>query len=191
MPSTCSWDLSIIACSISRSGREPEAVIDELGIFRDEAVLEMRGLAVERQRLHGAVGDGEDGAARRFIDAARLHADEAVLDQIEPADAIVMAQAVELGEKRGGRHGLAVDGDGIALQELDLDVGRLVGRILRRDGALVDVGRRLLPRVFQHLAFGGGVQQVGIDREGRFAALVLGHRDLVLLRRIRSGRCGS
>jgi hypothetical protein len=50
-------------------------------------------------------------------------------------------------------------------------------------GAIVriDVFRRLLPRVFQHLALGRGVQKVGVDREGRFAALVLGHRDLVLL----------
>ena len=179
MPSTCSWRLVDHRLQHLALGREPEAVIDELGIFRDEAVLQMRGLAVERQRLDGAVGDGEDGAARRFIDAARLHADEAVLDEVEAADAIVMAQAIELGEQRCGRHLLAVDGDGIALQELDFDVGRLVGRILRRDGALVDVGRRLLPGVFQHLALGGGVQQVRIDREGRFAALVLGHGDLV------------
>ena len=102
-------------------GREPEAVIDQLGIARHEAVLQMGRLAVERERFDGAMRSEQDGAARRFIDAARLHADEAVLDEIETADAIVMAQPVEFGQERGGRHGLAVDGDGIALLEADLD----------------------------------------------------------------------
>ena len=49
------------------------------------------------------------------------------------------------------------------------------------DGARIDVVGHLLRRVFQHLALGGGVQQVGVDRERRLAALVLGDRDLVLL----------
>ena len=39
----------------------------------------------------------EDGAARRLVDAARLHADEAVLHQIEPADAVGAAELVEAG----------------------------------------------------------------------------------------------
>ena len=60
-------------------------------------------------------------------------------------------------------------------------IGRLVGRLHRRDGALIDVRRRLVRRVLQHLALGGGVQQVGVDRERRLAALVLGDGDLVLL----------
>ena len=47
--------------------------------------------------------------------------------------------------------------------------------------ALEDVGRRLLVRVLQHLSLRGGVQKVGVDREGRLAALVLGDEDLVLL----------
>ena len=70
---------------------------------------------------------------------------------------------------------------GVALLEADLDLGHLVRRFHRRDGALVDVGRRLDRRIFQHFAFGGRVQQVGVDRERRLAALVLGDRDLVLL----------
>ena len=88
---------------------------------------------------------------------------------------------VQLGEQRGRRQLLAVEADRVALGEADRDVGRRVGRLHRRDGALVDVGRRLDRRVLQHLALGGGVQQVGVDREGRLAALVLGDRDLVLL----------
>ena len=56
-----------------------------------------------------------------------------------------------------------------------------VGRLLGRDGAAVDVFLGLAPRVFEHLALGRDVQQVGVDRERRLAALVLGDRDLVLL----------
>ena len=56
--------------------REPEAVIDELGIARHQRVLQMHRLAVERERLDRPVRHIEDGAARRLVDAARLHADK-------------------------------------------------------------------------------------------------------------------
>src|SRR6185369_5201745 len=81
----------------------------------------------------------------------------------------------------GGRHGDAVEGDAIAALEVDGDVFRLVGRILRVVGARVDVVGGLFPGVFQYLAFGRGVQQVCIGAERTFAALVLGDGDLVLL----------
>jgi hypothetical protein len=84
-------------------------------------------------------------------------------------------------QQRGGRHRLAVDGDGIALLEVDGDVGRLVGRVLGRDGALVDALVGLLPGILEDLALARGVQEVGVDRERRLAALVLGDRDLMLL----------
>jgi hypothetical protein len=63
-------------------GAEPEAVIDDLGIARHQAVLEMRRLTVEGDALNGAVRLVEDGAARGFVAAAALHADEAVFHQI-------------------------------------------------------------------------------------------------------------
>jgi hypothetical protein len=75
---------------------------------------------------------------------------------------------------------LAVQADRVALFEADLDLGRFVGRQHRRDCALEDVFRRRLVRVLEHLALGRGVQEVGVDRERRLAALVLGHGDLVL-----------
>ena len=124
----------------------------------------------------------QDGAARRFIDAARLHADEAVLDEIEPADAIVAAEIVERGEQASPATSpcrRCATGSPF-LNSISID-GRLVGRVFGRDGALIDIRRRLDPRIFQHFAFRGRVQEIGIDRERRFAALVLGHLDLVLL----------
>src|SRR4028119_2157019 len=76
-------------------GREPQPVVDELGIARHQLVLEMRGPAVERQLLDAAVGKVEDRPARRLIHSAALHSDEAILDQIEPADAVALAEGVE------------------------------------------------------------------------------------------------
>src|SRR3546814_10298671 len=66
--------------------REPEAVVDELGIFRHQLVLEMRRAAIEGDALDAAMRAGIDFAARRFVHAARLQADEAVLDEVEAAD---------------------------------------------------------------------------------------------------------
>ena len=98
------------------------------------------------------------------------------------------AELVELRQQRRRRQRLAVERDGVAALEADADLGRLVGRFHRRDGALIDDRRRFLRRVLQHFAFGRRVQQVGVDRERRLALLVLGDRDLVLVARTRSGR---
>ena len=79
-------------------GREPEAVVDQLGEARGEAVALVHHLAVERDRLDRAVRGVEHGAARRLVDAARLHPDEAVLDHVDAADAVRardLVQAVE------------------------------------------------------------------------------------------------
>ena len=65
--------------------------------------------------------------------------------------------------------------------EADLDHRRLVRRVLGRDRALVDIFGRLDRRVLEHLPLGRGVEEVGVDRERGFAALVLRDRDLVLL----------
>ena len=80
-----------------------------------------------------------------------------------------------------GRHRLAVQRDAVAALEIDRDRLGRVGRVLRVDGARIDVVGHLVPRILEHLALGRGVQQVGVGRERRFAALVLGDRDLVLL----------
>tara|TARA_R110002020_G_scaffold25127_21_gene81849 strand:- start:1437 stop:2375 length:939 start_codon:yes stop_codon:yes gene_type:complete len=116
-----------------------------------------------------------------LVDAARLHADEAVLDQVETADAVIAAEIVQRGQQLVRLEGLAVDGDRIAVPEADGDDGGGVGRLFGAHRALVDVRRRRLVRVLQYLALGGRVQKVGVDGERGLAALVLGDQDLVLL----------
>src|SRR5437660_3020694 len=78
-------------------GREPEAVVDQLGIARHQLVLEMRRAAVEAEALDAAMRRQQDRAARGLVDAARFHADKAVLDEIEAADAMRAAALIEAG----------------------------------------------------------------------------------------------
>ena len=88
---------------------------------------------------------------------------------------------VELGQHCRGREPLAVKRDRVAAFELDADVSGRVGRLLRIERTRIDVIGHLLRRVLQHFPFGRSMQQVGVDRERRLAALVLRDRDLVLL----------
>src|SRR5205823_2797120 len=92
-------------------GREPEAVVDEAGVARHQLVLEVHSATVERDALYATMRGEQDRTTGRLVDPARLHADEAVLDQVEAADAIVVAELVELRQQRGGRQFLSVDRD--------------------------------------------------------------------------------
>ena len=98
--------------------------------------------------------------------------DEAIFQKVEPANAMLVTKAVELGEERRRGHRLAIDGDRIALFKPNGDYFRFVGRIFRRDCAHVHEFRRFLARVLKDFAFRRGVQQIRIDTEWRLAALV-------------------
>ena len=84
----------------------------------------------------------QNRAAGRLINATTFHADETVFDQIQPADAIGLAQRVQFGQQGGGGKFFAVDRYRIALFEPDLDITRLVGRLFRLNGALIDTNAR-------------------------------------------------
>ena len=80
-------------------GREPEAIVDQLRIFGHQLVLEMSRAAIQCDGFNAAMRLQQDGAAGRLVDAARFHADIAVLDEVEAADAICLAKFVQLGEQ--------------------------------------------------------------------------------------------
>src|SRR2546426_4561718 len=88
-------------------------------------------LAIERERLDGAMRDVQDRPAGRFIHAARLHADVAVLHEVHAADPMRTAEAIEVREQRSRREALAVHRDRVSLLVVDLDVRRLGRRLLR------------------------------------------------------------
>ena len=140
----------------------------------------MHDFAVHADRLDGAVGFFEDGAARGFVDAPAFHADIAVFQQVDPADTVLAAEDIELGQQLGRRQALAVDRYGIPFFEFDFDIFGLVRSILGTDGELVHLFRGLGPGVFQDVPLEGDVQQVAIRAPGKF--LAGRHRDAVLFR---------
>ena len=92
----------------------------------------MRDFAVERDRLDRAVSFQHDSAAGRLVAAARLHADVAVFDQVEPADAVLAAELVKGLQHFCRRQLPAVDSDDVAALVLEIDgfgaVRRFFGR---------------------------------------------------------------
>ena len=173
-------------------GGEPETIVNQFGITRRELVLQMCGAPVERQRLDPAMREVEDRAAGRLVHAARLHADETILDEVEPPDAVATAIVVECLEQRRGRHALAIDRDRIAALEIDRDHLGRVGRVLGIDGARIDVIGHFVPRVLEDEALRRGVQHVRVGRKRCLAALVVRDRDLVRLgKRDQRGAAGQ
>ena len=152
-------------------GREPETVVDQLRIARHELVLEVGGAPVEHDALEPAPGRQQQRAAGRLVDAARLHADKAVLHQVEPPDAVPAGDPVERLQQRGRRKARPVHRHRIAPLEVDLDIFGLVRGGRRRDGAGEHLLVGLDPRVLQRAAFIGDVQEVRVGGIGRLAPL--------------------
>ena len=127
-------------------------------------------------RLH------EDRATGGFIDAARLHADKPVLDEIHPADAVLAAEFVERLQHAARGEFFAVHRDAVAFHEIEFHVFRFVRRVFRRDGEfehrLVLRRGRIEPRIFQNAGLVGNMEEIAIHRirllEGSF------DRDLML-----------
>src|SRR5690606_24300535 len=82
-------------------GSEPEAVVDQLCVLRHQLILEVSRAAIQRDAFDTAMGHRVDRAARSFVHTAALHADEAVLNQIEPANTMLAAKIVQRGERAG------------------------------------------------------------------------------------------
>src|SRR5213082_3422494 len=59
-------------------GREPQAVIDKLGVAARKSLLEMRGLAVHGKALQFLVRFHQERTSRSFISATRFHAYEQI-----------------------------------------------------------------------------------------------------------------
>ena len=158
---------------------EPEAVVDELRIARHHFVLEMGDLTVEADRLDGAMRAHHDRSTGRLVCAAALHPDEAVLDDVETADAVLAAEAIQFGQHFGWRHGLAVDGNDVARFVGELDVGRRVGSGLWRDRPAPHLFWRFGVGIFERTTLKADVQEVRVHREWRLLAALHLDRNLV------------
>ena len=60
----------------------------EVGVLRHQLLAQAQRVALHRQRAQRARRFQHDRAAGRLVDAARLHADEAVLADVDAADAV-------------------------------------------------------------------------------------------------------
>ena len=61
-------------------GGKPEAIIDQFRIARDQRIAHMHDFPVHADTLDSAVGIMQNSSARCFINATRLHPDEAVFE---------------------------------------------------------------------------------------------------------------
>ena len=100
----------------------------------------------------------QDCSARRLVDAARLHTDQAVLDDVDTANAVRTAELVELLEERNRLEYFAVDRDGRSFREPDCDKFGLDWSFGGRDRNLVEVVRGRGPRVLERTTFMAQVQ---------------------------------
>src|SRR5262249_17408685 len=89
--------LGLIYESVERLAqrREPQSVVHEFGILERNLLLEVHEVALQAKRFEFAMRGEQHRAARRFIAASRLDADEAILHQIDAPDGIAAADLVQ------------------------------------------------------------------------------------------------
>ncbi len=167
---------------------EPETVVNELRVFRDEGIADVHGFAIDDEGFEVAVSGEEDGAAWGFVNAAGFHADESVLYDIDAAYAVATTEEVEhTHDAVGGKDGVAVtlaggfdvaelgkegikvgvfQTDGIAFFKKDFDVFCLVRSFFWGNGKDVHVAvfgsGGVIPWVFHSAGFEGDVEEVPI-----------------------------
>src|SRR5256885_14541246 len=143
-------------------GGPPAPVVYQVGVTQGQLVLEAQRAAVEHQLLELAVRGVQQGPARCLVHATGLHADQAVLDDVGPADAVLASDGVERLEQLDGTERHAIHGDRRPLLEPDLDDGRQLRRLERVACHDEDVLRGVVGGVFQDAAFMRTVPQVAV-----------------------------
>ena len=96
---------------------EPEAVVDQVGIGLADQRLEPERFLGEGEELDLAMGLVEHDGGRGLVDLARLDPDEAVLDVVDPADAVLAGDLVELLDQLDAVELAAAERDGPAAVE--------------------------------------------------------------------------
>jgi hypothetical protein len=103
----------------------------------DELIAQVADLGVHDETFEIEMGEAEDGHGRRIVAATGLETDEAVLDNVDTADTVGVAELVERNEELDGvgvglLRSYHLDGD--TLLKMDSDVCGLVGRVERAVG---------------------------------------------------------
>ncbi len=129
---------------------EPQSVVDHLRPLLRNGVLEPRDLLGQGDVLQRLVRLEQDHRGRGFVDLTRLDSDQSILEVVDAPDAVLAAKAIESRDDVERGDGLAVQRDGHALLEPDLDVRRLVWTVARVPGPCVDIPGGLGPWVFEN-----------------------------------------
>src|SRR6185503_21373340 len=112
------------------------------GKLHSERIAQVHHFAIERDRLERTVCCVKDGDPGCLVHAARLHADESILDEIDTADAVFSSDLIQRVEQCYGIELLAVDRDRLSLYKRDLDYLRLGSSVFRRTCKLENIFRR-------------------------------------------------
>ena len=123
----------------------------------------MRAFLIQSDGLQNIDGLVQDGTAGGLVHAAALHAHQAVLHDIQQADAVLAAQLVQVFHQLHSAHLLAVHGGGDALFKVDGHIGGLIGSLLGADAQLQEAGLvvlRLVGGAFQIQTLVAQVPQV-------------------------------
>ena len=100
----------------------------------------MGGHLVEAEGLEVVMCEIEDRSAGSFVDAAALHADETVFDDIEQPYAVLAAEFIEGEDDVLCAHFLAVEGGRDAFFKIECDICGLIGSVHRGDPHFKEAG---------------------------------------------------
>src|SRR5260370_26671466 len=107
--------------------REPQAKVNEFGILERDVLLEMQQVPIEAEGFEFPVGGEQQRASWRFVAAARLDADEAVLDQVDASNRVAPADFVQQFDQRYGIESLAAHRNTHASFESDFNLFFVIG----------------------------------------------------------------
>ena len=146
---------------------EPVAVVDQFRIAGHQLVLEVGDAPVEGDRLDGPVGLQQDGPPWSLVGPPGFHTHVPVLDDVGATDTVGTADPVQSSQYPGRGGPLPVKGNHVTVGEVQVQVGGLVGGLLRAGSPPPHLGGRLRPGILQWAALVGDVEQVGVHRIGR------------------------
>jgi len=81
----CALDVGVEVAPVAG---KPLALVHETRVLRCDRGLETANLGIEHQVFEGAMRRVQNDGRRRFVDLPRLDPHEAVLDHVDPADAV-------------------------------------------------------------------------------------------------------
>ena len=93
----------------------------------------MHDFTIHRQSFNLPVGKMQNRAAGSFVNAAALHSDEAILDNVDATDAMFAAKSVQRLHNAQRRERFAVHFHAVSVLEPKIDIFRLVRRVFRRN----------------------------------------------------------